>query len=550
MRKIHKYIALLLIGGMTSFSACTDNFESDNASKTAFTEELQEYDYQKFLLKFEILQTGIYFNYNWGAGTNWPFQVMQNLGQDMFSGYFHDMNQSFNDKNSSYALNDGWTASNWNNTYSYIMPEVIKCEEVNKEQPSLLGIAGILKVTIMHRISDVYGPVVYTKFGQEGDNVDTQEAVYKQFFLDLDNAQKLLDEFILANPDAEPFASTDLLMPAGKRNLKQWMKYANSLRLRLAMRISNVSKDLAKAEAAKALDNSYGMLEGADETVAVNAKSGKYTNPLGEINLSWSEVYMGATMESVLNGYKDPRMSKFYSPATSNKITWKDETGEYSLNTLFPIVGTYKGVPQGTGLTTKDNRYIAHSKSTVSQSTDAILMTAAEVWFLRAEAALRGYTSEAAKMCYETGVRTSFDQWGVSGADTYLASHNVPADYKDAFDVKYNMQARITTTPNWDDAAGQEQQLEKIATQKWLAMYPEGGEAWTEQRRTGYPKLFQVFVNNSAGAISTDAMIRRLFYPADLQTSSASLYSALKTALGGADTGGTRLWWDAGQNNF
>ena len=71
-------------------------------------------------------------------------------------------------------------------------------------------------------------------------------------------------------------------------------------------------------------------------------------------------------------------------------------------------------------------------------------------------------------------------------------------------------------------------------TQKWLAIYPEGNEAWTEQRRTGYPKLFKVKVNNSGGAINTDEMIRRLPYPEGLKTSNPTQYSSLTRALGGA----------------
>lgn len=82
---------------------------------------------------------------------------------------------------------------------------------------------------------------------------------------------------------------------------------------------------------------------------------------------------------------------------------------------------------------------------------------------------------------------------------------------------------------------------------KWLACYPDGCEAWAEQRRTGYPQLFKVAVNNSNGVIDTDIMIRRLPFSSDLD---AGTISKLTNLLGGADNGGTRLWWDAGKNNF
>ena len=108
----------------------------------------------------------------------------------------------------------------------------------------------------------------------------------------------------------------------------------------------------------------------------------------------------------------------------------------------------------------------------------------------------------------------------------------------------------VTTTPDFDDAANQEEQLEKIITQKWIACWPEGMEAWTEQRRTGYPKLFKVQTNNSNGTIDTDIMIRRLPFSQDDAKKDPEQYKNLCTALGGADNGGTRLWWDTGKNNF
>ena len=90
--KYNKFLTILFASGLLGIAvACTDNFEADNRNNTGFDSELQEYDFQKYLLKFEIIQSGIYFNYDWGEGKNWTFQIAQNLGQDMFSGYFHDL---------------------------------------------------------------------------------------------------------------------------------------------------------------------------------------------------------------------------------------------------------------------------------------------------------------------------------------------------------------------------------------------------------------------------------------------------------------------------
>ena len=135
-------------------------------------------------------------------------------------------------------------------------------------------------------------------------------------------------------------------------------------------------------------------------------------------------------------------------------------------------------------------------------------------------------------------------------ADSYLNSGNTPADFKDALESRFDAKAMTDITPQWDETDTNERKLERIITQKWIACYPEGVEAWSEQRRTGYPKLFKVYENNSNGTISTDIMIRRIPFPASLQEDNSDQYNKLLQLLGGANTGGTRLWWDVGQNIF
>ena len=386
----------------------------------------------------------------------------------------------------------------------------------------------------MHRIADIYGPLIYTNYGEStGSEPDDMKTAYYAFFTDLDEALTAIRTYVAANPKTNLFAKSDFLTP--NKTYDDWIRFANSLRLRLAMRLSNVDPSKAAEEAKKALSDEGGVLEAPTDVIAVNASTSGFTNPLGEINKGWHEVFMNASMESFLVGYDDPRISKYFTPAAGG-----------SEGALFNIAGTYKGVRQGTGVT--HNKYKDHSPSTVAQNTDAILLTAAEVWFLRAEAALRGYISGDAGEYYKKGVETSFAQWGAGSAAEYLESEKTPADYKDAFDAKFDAKAESTVTPKWDNALSNEQKLEKIITQKWLAIYPEGCEAWTEQRRTGYPKLFKVAVNNSGGSIDTDIMIRRLFYPQALISDNPTQYGQLTQALGGPDTGGTRLWWDTGRN--
>ncbi|MDR1161794.1 MAG: SusD/RagB family nutrient-binding outer membrane lipoprotein, partial [Tannerellaceae bacterium] len=236
-----------------------------------------------------------------------------------------------------------------------------------------------------------------------------------------------------------------------------------------------------------------------------------------------------ANMESILTGYGDPRISKYFEPATGEGYA-----------------GEYRGIRQGTGY--NHTRYINHSRLTIKQSDNATLMTASEVWFLRAEAALRKWTAEDVGYCYTKGVETSFIQWGVGNVAGYLASNATAADYIDTFNPGYSIKARCRVSPRWEPEAPDEIKLEKIITQKWIAMFPEGCEAWAEQRRTGYPRLFPVLMNRSEGKIDTETMIRRLNFPAGIKSANPAQYEALCKKINGPDTGGTRLWWDVGRN--
>lgn len=461
----------------------------------------------------------------------------------MFCGYFHDMNGAFNANNSTYNLNNGWTSAMWVYTYGYVMPSIADAEKLNteKEWPLYHAITKILKVATLHRVSDYYGPILYDGFGTADQKPQSQEEVYKRFFEDLATAVNILKDY----KGGVSFESADFMMPEGKRTPAQWLKFANSLRLRLAMRVSNVAPALAEEQAKAALDSKNGgVLETANETV------GQYgiRNPLGGV-AGWSEVYMNASLESYLKGYNDPRIKSYFNLAQDGRDKEgniiKEVAGVKQLNS---IEGEYKGVRQGTGVA--DNRYSTHSQTAITTGSKIIVMSAAEVWFLRAEAALRNYTSENVENCYKQGITVSFAQWDASGVSEYLENTNKPAAYVDAFDKKFDADAPTSITPKWDESAPLELKLERIITQKWLAIYPEGCEAWAEQRRTGYPRLIKVAVNNSGNTISTDDMIRRVFFNQDYKTDNKTLYDALVSKLGGADNGGTRLWWDAGGNNF
>lgn len=182
-------------------------------------------------------------------------------------------------------------------------------------------------------------------------------------------------------------------------------------------------------------------------------------------------------------------------------------------------------------------------------------MTAAEVYFLRAEGALRNWNNMggSAKELYNKGIETSMSQWSAAGASDYIADNTkTPADYVDYKERNYDVPAASKITIAWDESASNEEKLERIITQKWIAMFPDGNEAWAEQRRTGYPKLLPISVNNSSGDIDSEIRIRRLRFPESERNNNTKAVEEATKTLKGSDSAGTQLWWDtnAGSSNF
>lgn len=534
---------IYMIIGVISVS-CTGRFKDLNTDKAGITDENMQVDLNHLGIPLDVIQQGIYFNYDYGKGKNWPYQLMQNLSADMFSGYMHDYKPlNSGSHNSDYNLQDGWNGTLWENTYAYIMPQIKRLEDSTRlKYPAVYAVTEILKVEVMHRVSDYYGPVIYTSFGNKKMiyQPDTQQDVYHYFLDDLKTAVGILENYVNLADYTPEFSRFDLLLD-GK--VESWIRFANSLRLRLAIRMAMADPDKARQEFADALAGPLGVFEEPTQLVAVTTDE-EYSNPLGEINRVWGEVYMNASMESILNGFDDPRREAFFEPCPDD-VLLPDRDGRDSV--LIPLKGQYRGIRQGTMFA--HTLYSALSKIYVNVQTKPILMTAAEVWFLRAEAALRGWTAEDPRICYEQGIRCSFSQWQVAGVETYLQSDCRAADFEDAFTPENNIKARCLVSPRWDDAASDEMKLERIITQKWLAVFPEGCEAWAEQRRTGYPRLFSVRYNNSRnGCVDTEKMIRRLNYPSSILDSDNGQYEMLVNALGGPDHAGTPLWWDTGRN--
>lgn len=543
MNKLKYLIVLATI--LVGFSSCTDSFDDYNRNSYGVTDELKKADWIYLKAYFPQMEQSIYYN---NSGGNWEWQVAQNLNSDLFGGYLTPPTAYNNDKNNiNYFMMEGWNKWAFNLYNNNIMKPWLNVKKLTYDEKKFLdvyGVALILKVAGMHRCTDLYGPIPYSKYGAGTvtSEYDSQEAIYNQFFTELDEAIGYLDAH-LNGPEStvNRLGAADYIY---KGNYKKWIQWANSLRLRLAVRISKVNPAKAKLEGEKAMANPYGIIERNSQNVTV--PTGNMGHPLSIIAYDYNDTRMSADMESILTGLKDPRIERYFTKATDSDPN---------------IKGQYRGIRQGIYMTSKDLRVNYSNLGEIYKLDDryvtpVILMTASEVYFLRAEGALRGWSNMGGtpSQLYQAGVETSMGQWDVSGTSAYLNDGvSTPANYVDYKNSKYNAPAASHVTVKWDESASNEVKLEKIITQKWIAMFPEGAEAWSEFRRTGYPKLFPIVENNSNGEISSTVMIRRLRFPEDeYNYNKTEVLKAIQLLKGAKDSPGAQLWWDTntGVSNF
>jgi hypothetical protein len=523
---------LLIFSVVLAFSlgACTSDFEDVNSNKNNFTNKELEQDFNNVKAPIRAMQRWMYIL----VEDDCRGDIQFNLNADIFSGYMGTPhNFEGNNNNSTYVLLDGWNNAAWENAYRREMVNSLTVKRlVEQKGPKYYAWSLILKVYAMHKITDYHGPIVYSAFGSESATVpyDSQKEVYDQFFKELKIAVDILSPFATANIKSTFFVDTKDPTDGttAKGVVVNWIKFANSLRLRLAMRISNVDPVRAKAEAEAAISG-FG-------TIDVNADNIFYLadHPVNTYTNQWADINVGGAIASIMNGYNDPRREQYFNKS---------------------VIGTYQGIRMGT-LVDDDYRTAKADQfskiGSIVSNGQIPWFTATESHFLKAEGALKGWNMGGTPQSfYESGIATSFAQNGAGSATSYINDDTLlPANFTDPLNAVNNIVAQNLVTIKWSDAASNEVKLQKIQTQKWLAIFPDGQEAWAETRRTGYPKLFLPTNNFSSGKIPAGTFVRRLNFPVQEKTSNSVGYAQGVQLLGGVDTGATRLWWDTGVNQF
>lgn len=520
---------LLLVAG----TACTRNFEELNTNPNEATEDMMATDNLKTGALFSQMERNVVL-FKDGINLSSDYQVAQGLTSDPYSGYVALTGTWYGGThNGSYYLIPGWTERTFTSGFLSVMPawNLINKAATEQNLPEVAALATVLKVAGMHRVADAYGPLPYLSFGNGAlqNNYDPLQSVYAKFFEELDAAIDVLTKYALGGTSAPPLMKKFDYIYEG--DVTKWVKFANTLRLRLAMRVVYANASLAKTEAEKSTTNAIGVIAtGNEKAVLQRINNLTYIHPLYEIAYSFNagEVRMSASMDAYMNGYADPRRAAYFTKASD---------------------GNYHGVRLGI-VTTNWTPYSgpAISNLNMNNNTPIVWMTAAESYFLRAEGALRGWNmGGTAQQFYNQGIAVSFAENAISAdAAAYAAdTTSIPILFTDnSGQGGNNTAAPSTITIGFKTADNFETILEKIITQKWLALYPDGPEGWAEFRRTGYPKLLPVVNNNSNGTINTALQIRRITYPlSEYNNNKAGVQSGL-TALGGPDGGGVKLWWD------
>lgn len=513
--------------GVVLLSSCTSNFDDYNRNPGEPTEEEME-PYLR-ILTFQQMITNVY------SSQENSYQMNENLIGDPYGRYLSIANAGFTTSFSTFNASASWINYPFTDVLTKFNLGWTKLQGIVKLDPSashLSAWSNILKVAAMHRLADMYGPIPYSEVGGGAINAgyDSVEKLYTEMIKDLDEAIDELTKYIDANPgDIIVLSKADAVYGG---NLQKWLVFANSLKLRLAMRTVYVTPDYAKQKAEEAVNHKYGVI--LENSEAPSYTSTTASNPVWKMSDEWGDSMPAADIITYMKGFGDPRISKYFTTAT-----------------LEGAEDGYLGVR--TGITLAEKSVMGkYSKVTFKKTDPMLWMTAAEVAFLKAEGALRGWNmGGTAKSLYETGVRLSFDQWSAGGVDAYLANDSTTqADYSTPTSADLAIKAVSTITIKWE-GTDFETNLERIITQKWIAMYPLGTEAWTEQRRTGYPKFFPVMVNGSTDAALTTHLASRIPFPPSEKDRNTTNYNEAVQMLGsGGDNYSTRLWWDAKPNKW
>lgn len=358
-----------------------------------------------------------------------------------------------------------------------------------------IGVAHVLRAWDFQLLTDAFGDIPYSQADQielyPTPKYDAQQEVYHGLINELDTA--------LVRLNASGAAITGDPIYSG--NISLWKEFANSLKLRIALRIADREPDKAKTVIAEVLADAAGLISSNNGTAKVTYDDSPNWNPVANIFSTREDSRISKTVVDRLYALNDPRLPVYADLP-------QDTT-----------VKKYTGVPNG--LATGDAAALGLAKTSRPGSyfraahAPAVILSYAEVLFDRAEAAAKGFTTENATLLYQQAIQASLNQYGIT-------DNTVISNYLNQSSVVYN-------AANYKKSIGE---------QKWIALFGQGLEAFAEWRRLDYPQLTPAATGVLNGLIPV-----RFIYPGTEQTLNGTSYTnAVKNQ--GADILITKLWFD------
>lgn len=557
--KAIKYIAILVM--TLGVGACTSDFEEINTDPNHITTEEASAKY--FL-------TGVQYQlYGPGRYAYWRAQLIH---ADRYAGHFtFGFNASWWNDGLGYTYNPGYTDAAWDWLASYFGDldnyKKLTAEGGDFENRYAYAVGQIISGLYYQKYSDIFGQIPYTEVGNVdilSPKFDDQATIYQGIISELNAAMATIGDATATGVGIEDLGANDIYCGG---DLQQWKRLANTLKLRMALRAHGASgasfAETAITEALSAPLLETDVLMQKDNIISqwASAAYGDVWHNFG----AGSNWKVSKPLVDYLQNHNDPRLAAYAQPINGGEVTWErpaeadnpdgfehfDKRVDFIVDVLEqsganPTVtregdkvtvsveaGAYVGQPVRLNGFIKQyvqDEFFSNPGEEIVRAKGGekipseIVFTSAESYFLQAEAAVKGLGSGDAQALYEMGISQSMRMWGVSDGQiaTYLDNATI-ADLSGTTD----------------------EQLEKIAVQRWIASYTDGFEAWAVVRDMGYPSELSAGVSDpdifAPGDIN-GAYPMRMQYGNAVKSENGDNYQAAVSAQG-PDKQDVALWW-------
>lgn len=509
MKKILFKISCLLVMFSMLLSSCTKDFQEINTDPNRIPKALPEQLLAPALVSTltynlirnrnfnnELMQVTV--NMSDADGQVFRYEPRATLSDYMYNGLYSELT-NYKDI---YKIASDTTEGHYNESY--------------------MAISLILQSWVYSILTDTYGDIPYFQSNQAKDSLnyepafDRQKDIYLDIFKRLEEANTLLKERTAIKAGADPIY-------AG--NIVKWQKFSNSLYLRLLLRVSGKAEvaDMAIAKIKEIVDqkpDEYPIMQNNDESAILKWTGvAPFTSPLiGVREQDFRAPAIASFFIDNLVIWNDPRIDLAYGSGSPTK------TNRFG---IAQYQGAYAGVPSGYAPADNPQKKsyfysMTHNSNTgPSLQTDPLsgnILNYAEVNFILAEAAAKGWISGSAEEYYKKGVQSSITLWIPTWAvaiDDYLAAADL----------------------QWDDNATLDEKMEQIHLQKYYALFLTDYQQWFEYRRTGHPVL-----PKGSGLKNDGIMPSRMTYPVYVQSTNPTNYK-IAIANQGPDLITTQVWW-------